>query len=100
MSWEEARNIAQKWWDAGTWDLTPRPAPTPTSPVITPAEEERDNRLTIAATTEAFLANRQGRSIKEPTLRKYRTLAKQILVFAAGRGYIMLGPVHTKNNFG
>jgi len=58
-------------------------APVPDAPA-TPA------RVTIADATRIFLTNRETAQIAPATLRKYRTLTKQLTAYADGLGYVMI----------
>jgi hypothetical protein len=62
----------------------PLPAPAP------PQEPPKASRITLANAIKVFLNNGEGSEIAPPTLRKYRTVAKQLTEFADHRGYIIL----------
>jgi hypothetical protein len=93
--WNEAKTIAAQWELAGRWDgpfiapteEPPRPTPTPDEPKI------ENSRTTIADAITLFLTNREGMNITPPTLRKYRTFARQIAALAESKGYVMLDQV-------
>jgi integrase len=82
--WEEARAVAVALEVSGCWDgnLISPPPPGP--------EPEQPGRMTLAAAAAVFLTLREGEKIAPATLRKYRTFTKQLLAFAASRGYVML----------
>jgi hypothetical protein len=46
--------------------------------------------ITIVDATDAFIASCTNRGIAEPTLKKYRTFAKQLKAFCKSRGYVRL----------
>jgi hypothetical protein len=90
IEWGDARRVAAAWELVGDWQPESRSttAPAivePSAPPINSAPPRR--AFTIRAATDAYLANREARQIRESTLRKYRTSTKQILAFAAAKGY-------------
>jgi integrase len=80
--WDEAKALVASWEDADAWDG--RPAP----PLAPPKEGAA--RFSIADAVAVFMSVREGDEIAPATLRKYRTFTKQLLAFAASRGYVML----------
>jgi hypothetical protein len=81
--WDDARTITDALEQAGRWDGTLPPPPTPHDP-------PKQHRISIADATKIFLVSREGAKIAEATLRKYRTFTKQLTAFADTRGYVML----------
>jgi integrase len=82
FTWDEARAVATAWEASGSCDGELKPAPVAPAPV--------SGRITIDDGTRVFLALREGDKIAPATLRKYKTFTKQLLAFAASRGYVML----------
>jgi integrase len=84
--WSAAKAAATQWEQTGSWDgrTIPDPAAEPAPQQALP------DRITIIDATEAFTAKCQNRGIALPTLRKYKTFAKQLRAFAETRGYLML----------
>jgi integrase len=80
--WDEARVVAANWEATDSWDGEIKPAPAPPAPV--------SSRIAIDEATKVFLTLREGDKIAPATLRKYKTFTKQLLTFAASRGYVML----------
>jgi hypothetical protein len=80
--WDEAKAVAAVWGEVGSWDGKLKPAPGAPTPV--------SGRMTIDEGAKVFLALREGDKIAPATLRKYKTFTKQLLAFAASRGYVML----------
>jgi integrase len=85
VEWGDAKTVAQQWQDAGSWD-----SPISSQPAPPAATEER---VTIAAAAEAFLARCENRGIALPTFRKYRTFVKQFLAYCDSRGYVALDQI-------
>lgn len=81
--WEAAQAISAQWEAAGGWDAVPKQPPT--VPEVAPP-----SRTTIKDALAAFLAHRQNRGLTASTLKKYRTLTRQLSAFAEDRGYVML----------
>ena len=91
--WDGAKCVAADWEAAGAWDDHRVRLVLPEPPVPIQAQSP-NNRVTIQLAANAYLANRASREIAESTLRKYRTLVKQLRAFAAARGYVMLDQFH------
>ena len=83
--WDEARAVAADWEQAGSWNGEIKPEP--------PAPATLSGRISIDEATKIFLTLREGDKIAPATLRKYRTFTKQLLGFAASRGYVMLDQI-------
>jgi hypothetical protein len=89
--WDRARPIAAQWEAAGTWATKPAPLP---APVPEPAQ---GGRITFQDAVKVFLTSREGAHIASPTLRKYKTFARQLTAFAESKGYIMLDQFTTSD---
>jgi len=85
VRWDEAKAVAVAWEKAGSWDG--ESADTPAASIDPPAAP---GRITLDEATKVFLSLREGDKISPATLRKYKTFAKQLLAYAASRGYVML----------
>jgi integrase len=85
VRWDEAKAVAVAWEKAGSWDS--EPADTPAAPIDPPPAP---GRITLDEATKVFLSLREGDKISPATLRKYKTFAKQLLAYAASRGYVRL----------
>jgi integrase len=100
--WDAARAVAVHRWEVAAWTASPPTPPAAPSPPLPPAAPTggpvpvsappspprvTDGRMTLPAATHAFLTNREGRHLKNATLKKYRTFVKQISAFATTRGY-------------
>jgi integrase len=87
--WPKARTVGEEWTTASSWEITPQAPPVP------PPETEHatPSRITIEDAIKVYLISRQGMRITPPTLRKYKTLARQITAFAEAKGYIMLDQI-------
>jgi len=94
IEWDDARRVAAEWEAAGAWDAESQAVagpPVATEPHARPVEPPPAKpAITIQFATEAYLANRAARQIQESTLRKYCTSVKQLLGFAAAKGYFRL----------
>jgi hypothetical protein len=82
--WSRAQTVGEEWTTAGSWDQTPAPAAQPEP------EPTKPTRTRIEDAIKVFLTNREGMNIAAPTLRKYRTFARQFTGFAESKGYVML----------
>jgi len=80
--WDDARIIAAQWEAAGAWGGSIKP-PEPPEPAAPRA-------VTIAESSEAYLAKCENRGIQPATLSKYRTFVKQLRAYADARGYVLL----------
>jgi hypothetical protein len=85
--WDEGKAVAAAWVAVGSWDGKLKPAPEPPAPV--------SRRITIADGTQVFLALREGDKTALATVHKYKTFTKQLLAFAASRGFVMLDQLTT-----
>jgi integrase len=89
-TWREAKGVIAAWEAVGAWDeaggavVVEDRGPQPTE-----AKASKPS-ITILFATEAYLANRAGRSIAPSTLRKYKTFVKQLRDFASDKGYVMV----------
>jgi integrase len=91
-TWAEAKAVVAVWESAGTWE--PRElSNTPSRPESLHEAEPSKPSITIQFATEAYLANRVGRSVAPATLRKYKTFVKQLRDFAADKGYVLIDQV-------
>jgi integrase len=81
--WNEAKAVAAVWEGSQSWDGPGKPAePTPPVPDT--------GRVKITDAIAAFLHVREAAKIAPSTMRKYRTFAKQLRVFADRMGHVML----------
>lgn len=83
--WTEARRIAEKYEQAGSWTGQRIEAP-----VAVPAPSLEKPRTTIVHACDAFVRSREAAGLTPATLRKYRTFTKQLTAFADDQGYVML----------
>jgi integrase len=67
-TWDEARTIAQPYIDAGSWDLTPPPEPSP----IPPTPPAPSGKLLISDAIKECLDIQKANQAAENTLKKYR----------------------------
>jgi integrase len=92
-TWPEAKAVVAEWESTGSWG-SGEASTAPTEPeIVTTASEPPKRSITIQFATDAYLANRAGRSIAPATLRKYRTFTKQFRDFAAEKGYVMIDQI-------
>ena len=69
----------------------PQPPPEPTP------KPGQPDRITIKDAVQVFLTNREGSEIASPTLRKYKTFARQLTGFADSKGYVILDQITTRD---
>lgn len=80
--WTDARAIAQKFEDAGSWAVIPEPRPPdPEAPELA--------RVTIDRAVKAFAAEFEEHAATN-TQKKYRILLAKLRTFAESKGYVML----------
>ena len=91
--WEQAKAVAAQWDAAGHDDEFARRQ----RQLHPPQEPTQPDRITIEDAIKVFLTNREGAQIASPTLRKYRTFARQITGFADSKGYVMLDQIKTSD---
>jgi integrase len=89
-NWREAKEVVAAWEAAGTWGAPDAAIAVPARAPEPPEAEASRPSITIQFATDAYLANRAGRSIAPATLRKYNTFAKQLRGFASDKGYVMI----------
>lgn len=82
--WTEARRVADRYEQAGTWTAQQLAEP------VAPAPSPEKARTTIVQACEAFVRSREAAGLAPATVRKYQTFTKQLTAFADGRGYVML----------
>jgi integrase len=83
--WTAAQPIARAWETAGSWEGEGPSLAAPKAP-----ESPSQQRTSIQDAITAFLAHRENRGLTQSTLKKYRTLTRQLCAFAESRGYIKL----------
>lgn len=91
VTWDEAEQKADLWEKAGSWTLaltTPAPVPV-VVPATASSKTEGFSPIEIEKGLAAYIAKCQLKSIKLPTLRKYKTLTKQFQAYANSRGYVL-----------
>jgi integrase len=80
--WDAAKSAAGALEAAGSW--------SDTGPVAAPPSPESPQRFKIADAIQAFIAHRQNRGLTPSTLKKYRTLTRQLSAFVDSKGFVML----------
>ncbi len=81
--WAAAERVAAEWERLGSWSLRATPS-------IATSEQQAQSRISVDDATKAFLLKCESRRIADPTLRKYKTLVKQLLIFCETRGKLRL----------
>lgn len=81
--WDEAKAVAAKWEEAGSWDgILPPPAPLA---VAAPAAQ----RIPIDKAVSAFIGEKEGVSAPN-TIRKNRGLLNKLKAYSESKGYVMV----------
>jgi integrase len=83
-TWDGARTCAAAFEAVGSWD-----GEIASNPSL-PDAAGRPERITIAAATRLYLANRKTANLAPASLRKYGVFTRKLEAFADARGYVML----------
>lgn len=95
--WDDARAYVAALESVGSWDgkaVPPPPVevpvPAPDPPAATAESHSAKARMALAEACQLFRDHRASAGLEAATLRKYATFTKQISVYAASRGYVMV----------